>query len=244
MNNVGIIGFGRFGKILAAILQKGFDVFAFDHKPITDMNGIHFTSLKKVIQSETIFICVPIRALKNVIISIKNNINPKSTIIDVCSVKLFPKKIMEKYLPNNIGYIATHPLFGPDSFQTNKNLKMMAYPEKDIYNLFNFWKQFFSGQGIEIINIDPDTHDKLAANSQGITHFLGRSLKEFGAKRSIIDTAGYRNLLDLVNQTCNDTLELYEDLQTYNPYTKLMIKQINNSIQIQADKLIGKFNEK
>ena len=61
---------------------------------------------------------------------------------------------MEKYLPKNIGYIATHPLFGPDSFQTNKNLKMMAYPEKDIYNLFNFWKQFFSGQGIEIINID------------------------------------------------------------------------------------------
>ena len=92
--------------------------------------------------------------------------------------------------------------------------------------------------------MDPDTHDKLAANSQGITHFLGRSLKEFGAKRSIIDTEGYRNLLDLVNQTCNDTLELYEDLQSYNPYTKIMIQQINNSIQIQANKLIGKFNGK
>ena len=58
----------------------------------------------------------------------------------------------------------------------------MAYPQRDVYDIYPFWKQFFSGQGIEIIKIDPDTHDKLAANSQGITHFIGRSLKEFGAK--------------------------------------------------------------
>ena len=63
-------------------------------------------------------------------------------------------------------------------------------------------------------------------------------MKEFGVKRSTIDTQGFRNLLHLVDQTCNDTLELYEDLQTYNPYTKLMIKQINEVIEIQTTKLV------
>lgn len=244
MKQVGIIGYGRFGKVLAQILQKGFEVYAFDPQPQMDSDSVQFTELENVLKCETIFLCIPIRSIKNVVKQISDNLNPNSTIIDVCSVKLYPKEIMEKYLPENIGYIASHPLFGPDSFRTNKNLKMMAYPERDVHNLYNFWKHFFNGQGIEIIKIDPDSHDKIAANSQGITHFIGRSLKEFGAKRSTIDTQGYRNLLDLVDQTCNDTWELYEDLQTYNPYTKLMINQINEAIQEQTNKLSEGINEK
>ena len=88
MKQIGIIGFGRFGKILSSILQKGFDVLAYDPKPQIDPDGIQFTTMEKVTQCDTIFICVPIRSLKNVIISIKSQINPKSTIIDVCSVKI------------------------------------------------------------------------------------------------------------------------------------------------------------
>ena len=144
---------------------------------------------------------------------------------------------MEKYLPKNIGYIATHPLFGPDSFNLNKNLKMTMYAEKDIYKVYNFWKEFFSGQGIEIINMNPKIHDKLAANSQGLTHFIGRTLMNFGAKRTNIDTEGYRNLLNLMEQTCNDTQQLYNDLQKYNPYTKKMINSINQAVISQMQSL-------
>ena len=35
----------------------------------------------------------------------------------------------------------------------NKNLKMMAYPQRDVYDIYPFWKQFFSGQGIKIIRL-------------------------------------------------------------------------------------------
>jgi len=237
MKKIGIIGFGRFGKVLAQILQKGFEVVIYDPIPQQQFESVTFNSLENVLKVETIFLCVPIRNLKNIVQDISTKLNPNSTVIDVCSVKIYPKGIMENYLPQNIGYIATHPMFGPDSFQTNKNLKIMAFPERDVQNQYDFWHQFFSGQGIDMIKIDADTHDKLAANSQGITHFIGRSLKEFGAKRSKLDTQGYRNLLDLVDQTCNDTWELYEDLQNYNPYTKLMIKQINKAITIQTEKL-------
>lgn len=237
MKTIGIIGFGRFGKVLAQILQKGFDVLVYDSAPHQNSDNFQITTLENVLKCETIFLCVPIRNLKKVVQKISTKLNPNSTVVDVCSVKIYPKEIMEKYLPENIGYIATHPMFGPDSFQMNNNLKMMAFPERDVQNQYDFWYQFFSGQGIEMIKIDSDTHDKFAANSQGITHFIGRSLKEFGAKRSTIDTQGYRNLLDLVDQTCNDTWELYEDLQKYNPYTKLMIKQINDAIRIQIEKL-------
>ena len=243
MKQIGIIGFGRFGKVLAQILQKGFHVVAYDSNPQPQFDRVEFTSLENILKLETIFICVPIRELERTVKLISPKLKPKTTIIDVCSVKLYPKGIMENYLPENVGYIASHPLFGPDSFSLNKNLKMMMYPEKDVHNVFTFWTQFFSGQGIEIINITPDMHDKLAANSQGITHFIGRSLMDFGAKRTTIDTEGFRNLLNLMEQTCNDTQELYEDLQTYNPYTKEMIQKINNAIIEQTQFLENPGNE-
>ena len=237
MNQIGIIGFGRFGKVLARILQKGFNVIAYDPNFQDQYERVKTTTLDLLLEVKTIFVCVPISQLEGVIKQISPNLSDDTTIIDVCSVKLYPKKVMEKYLPKNIGYIATHPLFGPDSFNLNKNLKMTMYAEKDIYKVYNFWKEFFSGQGIEIINMNPKIHDKLAANSQGLTHFIGRTLMNFGAKRTNIDTEGFRNLLNLMEQTCNDTQQLYNDLQKYNPYTKKMINSINQAVNSQMQSL-------
>ena len=62
-------------------------------------------------------------------------------------------------------------------------------------------------------------------------------LKEFGIKKTSIDTQGFRDLLDLVDQTCNDTWELYTDLQLYNPYTKKMIKNLKESTDILDNQL-------
>ena len=85
----------------------------------------------------------------------------------------------------------------------------------------------------------PDQHDRLAAKTQGVTHFLGRMLKEFGIKKTSIDTQGFRDLLDLVGQTCNDTWELYADLQLYNPYTEDMVEKLKAS----TTKLDNQLNE-
>ena len=78
----------------------------------------------------------------------------------------------------------------------------------------------------------PDEHDKVAASSQGITHFIGRVLKEAGVRSTEINTLGFNDLLGVIEQTCNDSWDLFRDLQKYNPYTSEMI-----------DRLIGKINE-
>ena len=54
-------------------------------------------------------------------------------------------------------------------------------------------------------------------------------LKEYGIRKTQIDTQGFRDLLDLVDQTCNDTWELYSDLQLFNPYTETMIKKLKSA---------------
>ena len=46
MNSVGIIGFGRFGKVLSNILQKGFKIKAYDPNPIIEFPGVEFVDQK------------------------------------------------------------------------------------------------------------------------------------------------------------------------------------------------------
>ena len=229
MKSVGIIGFGRFGKVLANILQKGFIIKVYDPDDNENISGVRMLSLDEVLKESAIFIAVPIRKFNHLIEEIAPELIKGTTIIDVCSVKQYPIEIMKKNLPQNIGIIGTHPMFGPDSFFSNSHLKMMMNNTRDINGQFSFWVQYFSDQGIEIVQMSPEEHDELAAETQGVTHYLGRMLKEYGIQKTKIDTKGFRDLLDLVDQTCNDTWDLYNDLQSYNPYTKQMINKLKTA---------------
>ena len=237
MKSVGIIGFGRFGKILSNILQKGFMIKVYDIQSLSYHNGVQFTSLEDVLKEKVIFIAVPIRHFESLINNISGELKNNTTIIDVCSVKKYTSDVMKNILPEEIGIISSHPMFGPDSYLSNKKLKMMMHSTRDIHNQYDFWKKFFSDQNIKILEMTPDMHDRLAAKTQGVTHFLGRTLKEFGIQKTNLDTQGFRDLIDLVDQTCNDTWELYADLQTYNPYTEEMINNLKNSVNVLEKQL-------
>ena len=78
---------------------------------------------------------------------------------------------------------------------------------------------------------DAEEHDMMAARSQGLTHFVGRVIDDFGTNQTRIDTEGYKALHKLVNQTCNDSWELFEDIQNFNPYTEKMISELNGSFK-------------
>ena len=242
MKSVGVIGLGRFGKVLVNILQKGYTISAYDIHDKAPMSNVSFCTLDKVLEERVIFIAVPIRGFDSLIKEISTKLKPGTTLIDVCSVKSYPVDIMLKYINTKIGIIATHPMFGPDSFSTNTKLKMMMYNVRDIGNQFLIWSDYFSNQGIEIIEMSPDEHDRLAARSQGITHFLGRMLKQFGIQKTQIDTQGFKDLLDLVDQTCNDTWDLYTDLQLYNPHTLDTITELRKSTE-SLDKQLREIND-
>tara|TARA_B100001996_G_scaffold103129_2_gene77461 strand:- start:11807 stop:12547 length:741 start_codon:yes stop_codon:yes gene_type:complete len=242
MKSVGLIGLGRFGKILVNILQKGYSISAYDINNKGPISNVNFCNLDKVLEEHVIFIAVPIRSFDSLIKDISTKLKPGTTLIDVCSVKSYPVDVMLKYTKTDTGIIATHPMFGPDSFSTNTKLKMMMSNVRDINKQFLSWSDFFSNQGIEIIEMTPDEHDRLAARSQGVTHFLGRMLKQFGIQKTQIDTQGFKDLLDLVDQTCNDTWDLYTDLQLYNPYTLDIISELRISTE-SLDKQLRDIND-
>ena len=229
MNRVSIIGFGRFGAMLHSLLSKGFEVDVFDKNSI-DNSDVNEVSLEDALQNETIFIAVPIRDFENLVKEISKKISSGKTVIDVCSVKVFPKKVMLDNLSNETDIIATHPLFGPDSLKDSGSVMTME-SVRNTFGRYDFWKNYFESQNISIEEISAEEHDMMAARSQGLTHFVGRVIDDFGTNQTRIDTEGYKALHKLVNQTCNDTWELFEDIQNYNPYTEKMISELNVSFK-------------
>ncbi|MGQ0812835.1 MAG: hypothetical protein ACT4O1_00005 [Gemmatimonadota bacterium] len=119
--------------------------------------------------------------------------------------------------------VATHPMFGPDSAaQGAAGLPMVLWRLSGDDVVYREWIGFFDELGIHTVEMSPDEHDRLATYSQGVTHYVGRVLSKLDLQATPIDTEGFKILRSLIEQTCNDSWELFHDLQIYNPYTREM----------------------
>lgn len=220
-----LIGFGRFGRLLRDILCDQ-DITTFDKNDALD----------KLNTFDTIFLTVPIHTFEGVVQKMAPHLKPGTTVIDTCSVKIYPTECLKKYLNDNITIIATHPLFGPDSYYRSHDNKMTMHFVSGDKISYDHWSHCFSQKNIQVIEMTPDEHDRYAAYSQGVTHLIGRTLQKAHIQSTPIDTLGFTQLLNIKNQTCHDSIELFHDLQSYNPYTK----ESQECIQRALEELIGK----
>lgn len=220
------MGFGRFGQLLASILSQEFPVIVYDvtlNQHIAKEIGVEFVSLERACQAANVFLCVPISTLEAVLRQITPYLRPGTLVMDTCSVKLYPARLMQQQLPETIETLATHPLFGPDSAKDGlSGLRMVFCPLRVSEPRLAFWRDFWQRRGVVVIEQSPDEHDRLAAYSQGITHFLGRVLGEMNLGPGEIMTRGFEDILGIIEQTNHDTWQLFHDLQYYNPYTRQM----------------------
>jgi len=77
---------------------------------------------------------------------------------------------------------------------------------------------WLSSKGLIVIETTPEEHDRQIAVSLALTHFIGRSLAEFGADDLLIDTEGYKRLQHILGVVENDTWQLFRDMHEYNPH--------------------------
>jgi len=192
----------------------------------------------EVLGCETLFLCVSISSFEEVLQRIGPLLPIGSTVMDTCSVKKHPAEVMEREIPRGVASIASHPMFGPDSAVGGvEGLPMVMHPLGESRESFERWRENFRAFGINVLEMTPEEHDRGAAYTQGITHFLGRMLQQLDLQPSAMGTRGYEKLLDLVQQTCNDPYQLFLDLQRYNPYTEEMRKALLGALHRTIDGL-------
>jgi len=230
---MGVYGLGRFGSFWARALARHAEVRVWSRDPAhATPAGTLRAGEDEVLGQPVVFFCVTISAFEEVLAAAAPRIPARTLVLDTCSVKSHPAACMRRLLPPEVSALATHPMFGPDSAREGlSGLPMVLCPVRVADEELATWRTFFASMGLAVEVMDPDEHDRQAAFTQGVTHYLGRVLKDLGVAPSAIATVGYRRLLEIVDQTCNDPWQLFLDLQRYNPHTREMRERLRRSLE-------------
>lgn len=222
---IGLIGYGRFGRLTVQHLAPDFTVVVHtrgeEKREDIARAGGSLVSLAQACAQKIVILCVPISAMRATLQAVAPLLAPGTLVADVCSVKVLPVQWMTELLPDGVDILATHPMFGPDSAATSlKGHKIVLCPQRVDSARYLKIKTWLQGKGLIILETTADEHDRQIAVSLALTHFIGRSLSEFGATPLPIDTEGYKRLLHILGVVTNDTWQLFQDMNRYNPYAK------------------------
>ncbi len=227
-----VIGLGRFGTFWAGMLSREFSVVGTSRRRIPDLpREVRQVPLDEALTSPLVFLTVAISAMPEVLREIAPRLGPGTTVVDTCSVKVFPVRQMQTFLPETTDIIACHPMFGPDSARERTDpLPVILWPVRDNLGRYEWLKDSFQRLNMRTVEMTPEEHDREAAFTQGVTHLVGRLLREMDLEPSDIGTLGYTRLLQVMDQTCNDPVELFRDLQRFNPSTREMRQRFSAAL--------------
>jgi prephenate dehydrogenase len=238
----GIIGLGRFGKLLYEIIESDFVLKAYDVDEAAHAGFVKRAPLREVANSHLVFLCVPINHLETVLLEIKDDLRETVAVIDVCSVKLEPALLMERILPLQVDILPTHPIFGPSSAAAGiRGLPFVLCPtSRTSPSILSFTSEYLKRLGFRVLQMTCDEHDRITAYSLCVTQLLGRILGKLNLGPSPSDTQAFRDLLGIRDIALNDTLELFLNLQTKNPYAKEMREAFGTALD-QIEQEINKW---
>ena len=97
-----------------------------------------------------------------------------------------------------------------------------------IERFLSIWEE----EGCRMVPMSCKSHDEYAANSQFITHLMGRILGAQGLSKTPIDTKGFESVLKLVDSTTADSFDLFYGLYKYNQRNSMMtIQQLQQAME-------------
>ncbi|KAL7553371.1 hypothetical protein ACHAWF_016657, partial [Thalassiosira exigua] len=109
---------------------------------------------------------------------------------------------------------------------------LTCFPPRSI----SIWEE----EGCNMVSMSCKEHDAFTANSQFITHLMGRILGQQGLTPTPIDTKGFQNVLKLVETTNADSFDLFYGLYKFNRNSLEIIYKLKEAF----DDVVGKLLEK
>lgn len=222
---VAIIGAGKMGRWFTKFfLSEDFSVI------VSDKNEEALSKIKYELKVETsdnieavkkadqILVCVPMDDFEDVLKEIHPHVQPNQVVMDICSIKEPPVKVMHRYLNTGIT-LGTHPMFGPAA-KSIKGQNFILTPtntkERDFAKAFKRWLE---ERQAKISILSPRKHDELMSIVLGLSHFLGVVISDtlFGhpdfAETKKVMGPSYKKLLALAKCVVSQDPRFYASLQ-------------------------------
>lgn len=229
MVTTAILGAGKMGVWFAKFCKEnGETVILADRKKeklagLSKELGLETAGFTEAVKkADNVMICVSLSAFEEVVKEITPAVHDGQNVLDICSVKEQPVKIMHQYIKNAL-VLGTHPVFGPGSrgirnkayILTPTNAKEKAFAEK--------YRGWLEKVGARVFIMSPKKHDELMSVVLGLPHFVGLvacdtllEQPEFLETKKVAGTT-YRMLFTLAEATALETPDLYANLQTRLP---------------------------
>lgn len=244
---IGIVGFGRFGQFLAKKFGASHDVLVAsrsDRAAEAAEAGVEYFSLgdddelRSFLNVDVVVLAVSIVSFEDALERIRGLVDRAQPpmVVDVLSVKEHARRAMVDKLPDEVSVLCTHPMFGPDSGRHSWSGLPFVFDRvrihDDAVDRCERFLSIFEGEGCRMVELPCRQHDIFAANSQFLTHLVGRMLGETGLslRKTPIDTTGFESILRIVETTCDDSFDLFYGLYRYNHHSKSTLLSLRKAL--------------
>lgn len=218
---VGILGYGRFGRALAGLLEEA------GHRYRALDPGAAVPEAKRAedwaalaADADFLALAVPVPALAGAIEQAATVLRPGQVLFDVGSVKTGPCRSMEQILGPRHPFAGTHPLFGPVSLaRAERPLRVVLCPSPLHPGAGRQVARLFEGLGCEVLEQNPEDHDRVMATTHALTFFLAKGLLEVGAGADLPFTPpSFHSIQRTLESVRGDAGHLFATLQNENPF--------------------------
>jgi prephenate dehydrogenase len=222
---IGIIGFGRFGKFVANVLRNDFAVYVYDLRKLPCQKDVQVVSFDEIALKPILLLCVPISAIEGVCQRLRPLLKKGQLVVDTCSVKEKPLKAMKRILPRSVEVLGTHPLFGPDSARRGISGFSVVLCQGRCKRMDKI-REYLRQLGLEVIKTTAAKHDREMAQSQALFHFLARGVSALPLRIGKLSTPGPARLFHEFNEVRKDSQQLFQDLHRMNRYSRHVRKKL------------------
>ncbi len=224
-----VLGAGKMGVWFAKWCKAKGDTVV-----LADRNAEKLAKLKNELDVETadfptavkgadrVLICVSISSFEETVKKIAPATHQGQPIMDICSIKEFPVKVMHQYLKDAL-VLGTHPVFGPGSDGVKHKAYVLTPTNRAEEKYAEEFKKWLEKEEAQVFLMTPQKHDELMSVILGLPHFIGLVACEtllaqpsFAESKKLAGTT-YRMLLTLAEATAQETPDLYANVQTKVP---------------------------
>ena len=164
-------------------------VSVFDRKPLSGQGGVRFAALREVARKPCLLLCVPISQMERICRRLGPLLTPGQLVMDTCSVKEEPLRLMLDLFPESVDVLGTHPLFGPETGRHGiAGLDVVLSPGRG--DRTGKVEQYLKKLGLKVTVTTATEHDRAMARTQALFHFLAQGFSRMNVGPDTLATPG------------------------------------------------------
>jgi prephenate dehydrogenase len=216
-----LLGYGRFGAAFAELLtHAGHQVRAWDqHAQIPQ--ALAAASLNDAVDAaQWIVLAMPVPQMRETLLTLRPLLKAGQIVFDVGSVKMHPCAAMDELLGDAIPHAGAHPLFGPLSLARGERpLRTVICASAQHPRAAERTRELFIQLGCDVVEQDPESHDRAMARTHVLAFFIGKGLIDIGVDDDMpIAPPSFQGMKHMLAAVRGDAGHLFGAIQHENPF--------------------------